>query len=52
VLWGAAALCLLAMPVFGSRRFYARTTLPLIDGWVFVAAAVVLCVIGAVIDVL
>jgi hypothetical protein len=40
------------MPVFGSRRFYSRTTLPLIDGWVFIAAAVALCILGALIDVL
>jgi hypothetical protein len=40
------------MPVFGSRRFYTRTSLPLIDGWVFIAAAAALCVVGAVIDVI
>ncbi len=51
-LWGAAALCLLAMPVFGSRRIYSRTDLPLVDSWVFVVVAVALCVVGAVIDVL
>ena len=40
------------MPVFGSRRFYRRTSLPVIDGWVFMAAAIGLCALGALIDVL
>jgi len=40
------------MPIVGSRRFYRRTNLPLIEAWVFVAAAVVLCVVGGIVDVL
>jgi hypothetical protein len=51
-LWIAAALLLLAMPLAGSRRFYRRTSLPLIEGWVFVTAAIVLTVAGAAIDAL
>jgi hypothetical protein len=49
-MWVAAAVCLLAMPIAGSRRIYPRTSLPLIEGWVFVAAAVALCILGAIVD--
>ena len=51
-MWVAAALCLLAMPLAGSRRLYAQTSLPLVESWVFVVAAVVLCAVGALADVL
>jgi hypothetical protein len=50
VLWGFAALCMLAMPVVGSKRFYRRTSLPVVEGWQLLAAAAVLCVVGAVVD--
>jgi hypothetical protein len=40
------------MPVVGSRRFYRRTNLPLIESWNFVAAAVLLVVVGGVVDIL
>jgi hypothetical protein len=40
------------MPIVGSRRFYRRTNLPLIESWNFVVAAVILCVAGGVVDVL
>ena len=47
--WFAAALVLVAIPLAGSR-FLARRGLPPVDGWVFVLAAVLLTVTGAVID--
>jgi hypothetical protein len=50
--WIAAAAILLAMPLAGSKRVYRRTTLPLIEGWEFVGAAVVLSVAGALLDAL
>jgi hypothetical protein len=46
-----AAVLLLAMPLAGSRRFYRRTSLPLVEGWIFVAGATTLSVVGALIDV-
>lgn len=48
--WAAAALCLLAIPITGSRLFYSRTTLPVVEGWKLVVAATVLCIVGAVFD--
>jgi hypothetical protein len=52
VFWAAAALCLLAIPVTGSRIFYSRTSLPVVEGWKLVAAATALCVIGAIFDLI
>jgi hypothetical protein len=49
-LWFAAALCLVLMPLAGSKAIYRRTSLPLLDSWVFVGAATALCVAGAAID--
>ena len=49
--WFAAALTLVAIPVAGSRAL-ARRGLPPVDGWVFVSAAVLLTVVGAVVDAL
>jgi hypothetical protein len=43
---------LIAMPLAGSRRFYRRTELPLVEGWVFVGAATTLSLLGAAIDAL
>jgi hypothetical protein len=43
---------MLLMPIAGSKRFYRRTSLPLIEGWMFLSAAIVLCVLGALIDAL
>jgi hypothetical protein len=34
----------------GSKRFYRRTNLPLVEGWMLLSAAIALCVVGAVID--
>jgi hypothetical protein len=47
--WFAAALALVAIPLAGSRTL-ARRGLPAVDGWVFVLAAVLLTIVGAVID--
>jgi hypothetical protein len=49
-LWVAAAVCLVAVPLAGSKSVYRRTSLPLVEGWVLVAAAVALSVVGAVVD--
>jgi ABC-type microcin C transport system permease subunit YejB len=51
-LWVAAAACLVALPVAASKHVYTRTNLPLVESWVFVTAAIVLSIFGAVIDVL
>jgi peptidoglycan/LPS O-acetylase OafA/YrhL len=45
-LWFAAAGCFAAMLPFRSRR------LPFVEGWVFVAGAVALTALGALIDAL
>ena len=50
MLWGLAAACMLLMPIAGSKRIYRRTNLPLIEGWMFLSAAAVLCVAGALVD--
>ncbi|MES1246589.1 MAG: hypothetical protein ABUS54_02820 [Actinomycetota bacterium] len=38
------------MPLAGSKAIYRRTSLPLLDAWVFVGAAAALCVAGAAVD--
>jgi hypothetical protein len=38
--------------VTGSRAFYSRTNLPVVEGWKLVVAATVLCVIGAIFDLI
>jgi len=50
--WAAAAAILLLMPLAGSKGIYRRTSLPLVEGWVFVSAAAALCVAGALLDTL
>jgi hypothetical protein len=37
-------------PLAGSKALYRRTSLPLLESWVFVGAAAALCVAGAAID--
>jgi hypothetical protein len=37
-------------PLAGSKAFYRRTNLPLLESWVFVGAAAALCVAGAALD--
>jgi len=49
-LWFAAAVMLALMVVAGRRFVWRRTSLPVLEGWVFVTAAVVLTVLGAAID--
>ena len=48
--WFAAALMLVLMALAGRKWFWRRTSLPVLEGWVFVTAAVVLTVAGAGID--
>ena len=49
-LWFAAAVCLALMIVAGRKLIWRRTSLPVLEGWVWVVAAVVLTVAGAAID--
>jgi hypothetical protein len=49
--WIAAAVALVLMAGAGSKRLARRFDLPFIEGWLFVAAAVVLTAVGVVIDV-
>jgi hypothetical protein len=49
-MWFAAALCLVLMIVAGRKLVWRRTSLPVLEGWVWVAAAIVLTVAGALID--
>ena len=49
-LWFAAAVVLVLMVIAGRRALWRRTNLPIVEGWVFVGAAVVLTVVGGVID--
>ena len=48
--WFAAALMLGLMALAGRKWLWRRTSLPVIEGWVFVTAAVVLTAAGAGID--
>ena len=50
--WIAAAVALVLMAGAGSKRLARRFDLPFIEGWLFLAAAVALTAIGAVVDVL
>jgi hypothetical protein len=49
-LWFAAAVLMVLMVVAGRRFVWRRTSLPVLEGWVFVTAAIVLIVVGALID--
>jgi hypothetical protein len=49
-LWFAAAVLLFLMAVAGRKVIWRRTSLPVLEGWVFVAAAVMLTAIGALVD--
>ena len=48
--WFAAAVVLALMAVAGRKWIWRRTSLPVLDGWMFVTSAVVLTVAGAAID--
>ncbi|HEY8703557.1 MAG TPA: hypothetical protein VIL98_02295 [Gaiellaceae bacterium] len=50
--WIAAAFALVGMAGAASRRLARRFDLPFIEGWLFVAASVVLTGIGVVVDLL
>jgi hypothetical protein len=50
--WLAAAVALVLMGAAGSKRLARRFNVPFIEGWLFVAAAVVLTAVGVVVDVL
>jgi hypothetical protein len=50
-LWFAAAVCLVLMVLAGNKRIWRATSLPVVDGWVFVTVAFLLCAAGAGIDV-
>jgi hypothetical protein len=45
-------LCLLAIPITGSRVLYSRTNLPVVESWKLVVAATGLCIIGAFFDLI
>lgn len=49
--WFAAAAVLGLMVLVGRKWFWRRTNLPVLESWELVASAVVLTVVGAVIDV-
>jgi uncharacterized membrane protein (UPF0136 family) len=50
-LYVAGAVVLLLAPVSATRTVYKRTNLPLVEPWVFVGAAIALCVVGAAVEV-
>jgi hypothetical protein len=49
--WVAAAVVLASMFVAGTKGFWRRTSLPVLEGWVFVTSSVVLTALGTAIDV-
>jgi hypothetical protein len=50
--WFAAAACLVLMVVTTSKRVWRTLPIAAYEGWVFTSAAVVLTVVGAVVDTL
>jgi hypothetical protein len=42
---------LVLAPLAATKLVYRRTSLPLVEPWVFVTAAIALCVVGAVVEV-
>ena len=48
--WFASATMLVLTVIAGSKRFWRSTSLPVLEGWVFVTSAVVLSVVGGAID--
>jgi hypothetical protein len=49
-LWFAATVILVLTVVAGRTLISRRTSLPVLEGWVFVSAAIVLTAVGAAID--
>jgi hypothetical protein len=50
--WIAAALALVLMALAGSKRLARRFNLPFIEGWLFLAASILLTAVGIAVDVL
>jgi uncharacterized membrane protein (UPF0136 family) len=50
-LYIAGAIVLVLAPLAATKLVYRRTNLPLVEPWVFVGAAIALCVVGAAVDV-
>ena len=48
--WFAATLILALTVVAGRKLIWRRTSLPVLEGWVFVSASVLLTAVGAAID--
>jgi hypothetical protein len=48
--WFAATVMLVLTMVAGRKLIWRRTSLPVLEGWVFVSASVVLTAVGAAID--
>jgi hypothetical protein len=48
--WFAATVVLVLAAVSSQKLVWRRTSLPVLEGWVFVSSAVVLTGVGAVID--
>jgi hypothetical protein len=49
-LWFAAAAMFVLMAIAGRKLVWRKTNLPVLEGWVFIGAAVTLTVAGALID--
>jgi hypothetical protein len=49
-LWFAAAAMFVLMAIAGRKLIWRRTSLPVLEGWVFIVSAVTLTVAGALID--
>jgi uncharacterized membrane protein (UPF0136 family) len=50
-IYAAAAVVLVLAPISSLKLIYRRTSLPLVEGWIFVGSALALCAVGAAIDV-
>jgi hypothetical protein len=50
-LYLSGAVVLVFAPLAATKLVYRRTSLPLVEPWVFVGAAIALCVVGAAIEV-
>jgi hypothetical protein len=50
--WFSATVMLVLTVVAGRKLIWRRTSLPVLEGWVFVSAAVILTAAGAVVDVI
>jgi hypothetical protein len=50
--WIAATVLLALTAVVGQKLIWRRTNLPVVDGWMLVTAAIVVTVVGAVVDTL